>query len=267
MHGSLIAPPTIAHICDTLEYLSFGWNRIRHVTKNYFDGCHLLVAISLEHNRLRSFPDVSSIANNVCGLVFSHNIINDIETLHVYEFPQLYYLFLRYNQISSFVFHYHKMPRLEKLDLEHNNLSNLSDLGALVVAPKPPGWVSSRVSKLAYNPWNCNKESAWIFSMLHREGQIKVDRCTFAAAEPVSVWSHTNLSGRLCNVHQIICASPHNMAGCRLMDAGKFGRTPWFSTCRRPFWLTSSGHQIKWISQLQYNQCWTSCWLRPLLLI
>ena len=231
MYGSLVVPPTIAHICDTLKYLALGWNRIRHVAKDYFNGCHLLAAVRFQHNRLRSFPDVSTIANSVGSLAFSHNTINDIDTLCINEFPKLYYIRLRYNQISSFVFYYHKMPRLVRLDLEHNKLFNLSELAALAVAPKTAtlGGGSSRVIKLAYNPWNCNEESAWIFSMLHKEGQVTVDRCTSDDDEPVPTWSHIKVSVGLCNVHQIICASPHSMTGCRLMNAGKCGRTlVWF---------------------------------------
>ena len=221
INGLLTAPPTITDICDTLMHISLAWNRIAHIPRDYFSGCHHLMSVDFAHNKLHSFPDVSSVAIAIINLHFPYNMINDIQSLHIY-FPKLTKLSLQHNQISQFNFDYNKMQCLINVNVEDNKLHNLSNIYTFVTAPPSRDADRIRFIKLAYNPWSCSEEFTWLFSLTHTERQITSTRCFRTDLEPIPIWWHGKFSSGLCDVQNITCASPQHMRGCSLIDTGKF---------------------------------------------
>ena len=195
-------------------HILLPWYRITHIPQDYFSGCQNLMSVDFAHNNLKNFPDVSPAAMAIVNQHFPYNMINDIQSLHIY-FPKIKKLSLQHNQISQFNFDYNKMQCLINVNIEDNKLSNLFNIYTFVAAPPSKDADRIRFIKLAYNPWRCSEEFTWLSSITRTERWITSSRCFTTDLEPMPIWWHGNFSSGLCDVHNIACASPQHMRGCK----------------------------------------------------
>ena len=73
--------------------------------------------------------------------------------------------------------------------------------------------------KIAYNPWHCSAEYQWILGLLCTDGLMLVGRCFNVPS--VMYWAHKNFTSRLCDMDHMLCATPSNMNGSSIRNAGK----------------------------------------------
>ena len=217
--GMLTVPPSISAVCTTLRILSFMQSHITFISDDYFQRCDRLVSMNFACNRLEYFPNISFISDTIGYLDFSHNMIGETGSLLDSTFPNLSALKLQINKMEHFELHHNRMPELELLDISHNHLFHLPNLLSLIKAPRITTDNMYLSLEMAYNAWHCSVEYQWILELLCTDGLILVGTCFDVLS--VMYWSHKNSTSRLCDMSRMLCATPSNMNGSSVRNAGK----------------------------------------------
>ena len=219
-NGLLTLPPPISAVCITLKILSFEQNHIAYIPEEYFHDCDSLVSVNFACNQLQYFPNISCLAYTIEQLNFANNMIHKIGALMETTFPMLLSLYLQHNRVTQFIFKHAKMPKLSFLNIAHNHLFYTPHLNNLITAPAPTTLASAYLAvKLSYNPWDCNAEYRWVLKLLCADGLMQIGNCFGGGS--VSFWSHKNYTSRFCDVTQMLCATPPDMNGSSIRNAGK----------------------------------------------
>ena len=173
--------------------------------------------MNFSRNRFQGLPDLSLIALTLRWLRFPHNFIRDVTSLKVTTFPKLYYIDLESNQITNFVFHSDALPKLRRLNLASNRLTQIDELYMTVSAFS----VSTSEIHISHNSWNCSHAYAWVAQSMHNRGKMEIPP-RFSCSSVEFLWSPSNTSKTaMCDLHRTFCSSPPALVNCSIMDIGK----------------------------------------------
>ena len=219
-NGELRVPPSINAVCTDLRFLFFMQNHITYISDDYFHNCDNLIGVSFACNRLKYLPNMSCISDTINQGNFSNNMIQRLGNFLDLTFPKLWGLYLQHNQIRYFIYDHNKTPRLAHLNIAHNHLFHLPHLNSLITAPMLKADYSYISVELAYNPWNCSADYEWILKLLCNDGTVVIGAC-FRTFRVIDYWSHKNYTSRFCDINNMLCASPLNINGSTMRNAGE----------------------------------------------
>ena len=99
--------------------------------------------------------------------IFPTKFVSDITTLKAATFPQLWKIILLGNQITNFV-GMTTLLKLERLNLDHNRLSQVAELYRIVSSFSLP----TSIIFISNKPWNFTDIYAWVYRSLYVHGKL-----------------------------------------------------------------------------------------------
>ena len=196
----LTVGPSLIHIRH-ITHLYLYKNFITHLPRAYFAGCVDLIMLMFGDNHLVSLPDMTHVAQSLQLVGFTRNRLMCQDAFESMPWPQLRRLILSGNLITSFKTSLLENSRvLEVIDLEHNELRTLPDLGQFKKFQNTSHTLTMRVDG---NPWHCDGSLKWVLEgtkdngYLHFDGGFTMDAIMF-------------------------CHTPSNLNNTQIWDLGKF---------------------------------------------
>ena len=163
LDSDLKYPPSLQSACNVLKLVAVTNADLRTIPADYFQHCQKLHTIDFTNTRLRSFPNISSIAHSIRLVYLSSNLIRSLYFDPNMYFERLKLLKLNHNRIYALSFDVVMMPNLRYLLLKTNRLSWFLDPStwnwSLVLNRRRNG--RSLDIELGGNPWDCNNLS-WL---------------------------------------------------------------------------------------------------------
>ena len=175
---------------------------------NYFRRCNAIRRVIFNNaNMTNLFWGLDDISDNVIELDFQKNKLTSLSALYEVFFAKLERLQLRENAINSIDLTKLHLPVLRFLDLEKNDLIQLDNPSSLVLGsrrtPRNPLCIY-----MVENPWHCNRTFNWLIKDPYNT-QNSMDGFIFVSQSRMV---------KIMEVNRLICESPPNKQGVRIID-------------------------------------------------
>ena len=196
--SKLSHPPSLHHVCRTLEFYCISYANISSFPEEYFKGCTLLKRITIFQTSIHSIPAMNYSHATLTDLSLTNNAIVDIQCLYNISFPVLRTLNLAENRIMLIEPDLMTLPVIQNIILRDNCLTELPDM-------TQSGWAKGirgdDIVNLvgAGNPWNC----------------------TSAMLETLNGMSAVSPHIEITDLSDWICHSPPDLTGKIITDVGE----------------------------------------------
>ena len=199
--------PSLRYIAHSLEFLCLERGRFKPIL-NYLRRCSAIRHVGfINANMTNLFWGLDDISDNVIELNFSKNKLTSLSTLYEVFFAKLERLQLRENAINSIDLTKLHLPVLKVLDIEKNCLIQLDNPSGLVLGsrltPSNPLCIY-----MEENLWHCNRTFNWL---------IKYPYNTLNSVNGFIFVSQSK-TVTIMEVNRLICESPPNKQGVRIID-------------------------------------------------
>ena len=126
--SDLLHPPPLHLISGSLESLQMSENNIEEISNDYFFGCKHLRRVSIIASQIRRVPTMNDTHTVLEFLIFSDNIIPDINQLYGVPIIKLKSLDLARNKIMVVEANLMIIPAIYYVELVENRLIVIHDL-------------------------------------------------------------------------------------------------------------------------------------------
>ena len=191
-------PPSLQHVCRTLEFYCISYANISSFPEDYFKGCTLLQRITIFQTSIHSIPAMNYSHATLTDLSLTSNAIMDIQCLYNISFPVLRTLNLAENRIMLIEPGLMTLPVIQNIVLRDNCLTELPDL---TQSGRGKGIRGDDIVNLvgSENPWNC----------------------TSAMLETLNGMSAVSPHIEITDLSDWICHSPPGLNGKIVTDVGE----------------------------------------------
>ena len=180
-------------------------NNIEEISNDYFFGCKHLRRVSIIASQIRRVPTMNDTHTVLEFLIFSDNIIPDINQLYGVPFIKLKSLDLARNKIMVVEANLMIIPAIYYVELVENRLIVIPDLTQSGWGDALPDNRTVKIRLGNGNPWHCSADMLWVVDMI----------CTVNCA------SKQRHRIEISDVAKMIWHTPTNMAGRSITEVGK----------------------------------------------